>query len=100
MPKQTKQMLQDGVVADESGFIRISVWGVDLIENVEEDSPLILSNVVISTIVDKNIGTNDKFYWKVAFFMYMEMFNFRSQSCKVASKPKPHRGLGTRLPSP
>ena len=25
----------------------------------------------------KNIGTNDKFYRKVAFFMYTEMFNFR-----------------------
>ena len=83
-------MLQDGVVADESGFIRISVWGVDFIENVEEDSPLILSNVVISTMVDKNISTNDKFYWKVAFLMYTEMFNFSSQSCKVASTPKRH----------
>ena len=48
------------------------------------------------TIVDKNVGTNDKFYWKVAFLMYTEMFNFRSQSRKAASKPKPHRGLGTR----
>ena len=31
--------------------------------------------------------------------MYTEMFNFRPQSWKAASKPKPHRGLGTRLPS-
>ena len=51
------------------------------------------------TIVDKNIGTNDKSYRKVAFHMYTEMFNFRSQSRKAASKSKPHRGLGTRLPS-
>ena len=73
-------MLQDGVVADESGFIRISVWGVDLIENIEADSLLILSNMVISTIMDKNIGTNDKFYRKVAFLMYTEMFNFSSKT--------------------
>ena len=53
----------------------------------------------LSTIVDKTIGTNDKFYRKVAFLMYTEMFNFRSQSGKAASKSKPHRGLGTRLPS-
>ena len=36
---------------------------------------------------------------KVAFLMYTEMVNFRSQSRKAASKLKPHRGLGTRLPS-
>ena len=52
-----------------------------------------------TTIVNKNIGTNDKFYRKVAFLMYTEMFNFRPQSRKAAPKPKPHRGLGTRLPS-
>ena len=50
-------------------------------------------------IMDKNIGTNDKFYRKVAFLIYMEMFNFRPQSRKAASKPKPHLELGTRLPS-
>ena len=33
-----------------------------------------------STILDKNIGTNNKFYRKVACLMYTEMFNFRSQS--------------------
>ena len=42
---------------------------------------------------------NDKFYRKVAFLMYTEMVNFRPQSRKAASKQKPHRGLGTRLPS-
>ena len=46
----------------------------------------------------KNIGTNDKFYRKAAFLMYTEMVNFRPQSLKAASKLKPHRGLGTRLP--
>ena len=32
------------------------------------------------TILDKNNGTNDKFYRKVAILMYTEMFNFRPQS--------------------
>ena len=53
----------------------------------------------IGTIPHKNNETNDKFYWKVAFLMYTEMVNFRPQSWKTASKLKPHRGLGTRLPS-
>ena len=26
------------------------------------------------------------------------MFNFRPQSLKASSKPKPHRGLGTTIP--
>ena len=30
--------------------------------------------------VDKNNGTNDKFYRKIAILMYTEMFNFRPQS--------------------
>ena len=30
---------------------------------------------IFHTIVDKNNGTNDKFYRKVAFLMYTEMFN-------------------------
>ena len=37
-------------------------------------------SIVQSTIVDKNKGTNDKFYQKVAILMYTEMFNFRPQS--------------------
>ena len=32
-----------------------------------------------TTIVDKNNGTNDKFYRKVAILMYTEMFNFRPE---------------------
>ena len=40
-----------------------------------------------TTSVDKNNGTNDKFYRKVAILMYTEMFNHTE-------------GLGTRLPSP
>ena len=51
------------------------------------------------TTMDKNNEKNDKFYRKVAFLMYTEMVNFRSQSLKAASKLKPDRGLGTRLPS-
>ena len=31
---------------------------------------------------------NDKFYRKVAFFMYTEMVNFRPQSLKTALKLK------------
>ena len=58
-----------------------------------------LNYLVLPTIPQKNIETNDKFYRKVAFLMYMEMVNFRPQSLKAASKLKPHRGLGTRLPS-
>ena len=52
-----------------------------------------------STTLDKNNEKNDKFYRKVAFPMYTEMVNFRPQSLKAASKLKPDRGLGTRLPS-
>ena len=48
----------------------------------------------------KNNEKNDQFYRKVAFLMYSERVNFRPQSWKEASKLKPHRGLGTRLPSP
>ena len=29
----------------------------------------------VATIVVKNNETNDKFYWCLAFLMYMEMFN-------------------------
>ena len=32
-----------------------------------------------TTSVDKNNGTNAKFYRKVATLMYTEMFNFRPQ---------------------
>ena len=48
----------------------------------------------------KNNETNDKFYRKVAFPRYTESVKFMSQSRGTASKLKPHRGLGTRLPSP
>ena len=54
----------------------------------------------VTTIVVKNNETNDKFYRKVAFPRYTESFKFMSQSRETASKLKPHRGLGTRLPSP
>ena len=47
----------------------------------------------------KNNEKSDKFYRKVAFVMYTEMVNFRHQSWKAASNLKPHRGLGTRLPT-
>ena len=52
-----------------------------------------------TTTMDKNNEKNDKFYRKVAFPMYTEMVNFRPQIWKAASKLKPERGLGTRLPS-
>ena len=58
-----------------------------------------MSNIVGTTTMDKNNEKNDKFYRKVAFLMYTEMVNFRPQSWKAASKLKPDRGLGTRLPS-
>ena len=54
----------------------------------------------IPTIVVKNNETNGKFYRKVAFPRYTESVKFMSQSRETASKLKPHRGLGTRLPSP
>ena len=53
----------------------------------------------MATSIHRNNGTNDKFYRKVAFLMYTEMFNFKPQSLKAASKPKPHQGMGTMLPS-
>ena len=55
---------------------------------------------VEATIRCTNNEKNDQFYRKVAFLMYSERVNFRPQSWKEASKLKPHRGLGTRLPSP
>ena len=51
------------------------------------------------TIMCTNNEKNDQFYRKVTFLMYPERVNFRPQSWKEASKLKPHRGLGTRLPS-
>ena len=51
------------------------------------------------TIMCTNNEKNDQFYQKVAFLMYPEWVNFRPQRWKEASKLKPHRGLGTRLPS-
>ena len=55
---------------------------------------------MMSTIMCTNNEKNYQFYRKVAFLMYSERVNFRPQSWKEASKLKPHRGLGTRLPSP
>ena len=67
---------------------------------LESCKPFLLAhNPILSAIPQKNIGTNDKFYRKAAFLMYTEMVNFRPQNLKAASKLKPHRGLGTRLPS-
>ena len=57
-------------------------------------------SIQLATIVVKNNETNDKFYRKVAFPRYTESVKFMSQSREAASKLKPHRGLGTRLPSP
>ena len=34
----------------------------------------------LSIIIHKNNETNYKFYWKVAFIMYMEMVSFRPKS--------------------
>ena len=53
----------------------------------------------VPTSTDKNNETNENIYQKVAFLMYTEIVNFRSQSLETASKLKPHRGLGTKLPS-
>ena len=60
----------------------------------------ICAKVAVPTIMCTNNEKNDQFYRKVAFLMYSERVNFRPQSWKEASKLKPHRGLGTRLPSP
>ena len=57
------------------------------------------SHCVTAAIIHNNNETNDKFYRTVAFIVYTEMVNFRPQSCKSASKEKPHRGLGTIFPS-
>ena len=35
---------------------------------------------MLTASMDKNNGTNDKFYRKVAILMYTEMLNFRPQS--------------------
>ena len=58
-----------------------------------------LDDRIIATIMCTNNEKNDQFYRKVAILMYSEMVNFRPQSWKEASKLKPHRGLGTSLPS-
>ena len=59
----------------------------------------VMKDVMNATIMCTNNEKNDQFYRKVAFLMYSERVNFRPQSWKEASKLKPHRGLGTRLPS-
>ena len=59
-----------------------------------------ISRASYGTIMCTNNEKNDQFYWKVAFLMYSERVNFRPQNWKEASKLKPHRGLGTRFPSP
>ena len=69
------------------------------VANIETWKKLWVYPEIGTTSVHKNNGTNHKFYLKVAFLMYTEMFNFRPQSWKAASKPKPHWGLGTRLSS-
>ena len=46
-----------------------SISSVSL-QQAEDD--FLTTHVTESTIVDKNNETNDKFYRKVAFFMYME----------------------------
>ena len=45
-------------------------------------------------------GAHGQICAKVAFPRYTESVKFMSQSRETASKLKPHRGLGTRLPSP
>ena len=44
---------------------------------------------LLATILFKNIDKNDKFYGEIAFPVYSERVNFRSQSWKTASKQKP-----------
>ena len=44
----------------------------------ERKTPVVIG--IRSTSVDKNNGTNDKFYRKVAIIMYTKMSNFRLQS--------------------
>ena len=49
-------------------------------KNRGSDAKVYFKDFRPSTSVDKNNGTNDKFYRKVAILMYTEMFNFRPQS--------------------
>ena len=72
---------------------------VEVTETFSEPT-LIMGEGGGDTIMCTNNEKNDQFYRKVAFLMYSERVNFRPQSWKEASKLKPHRGLGTRLPSP
>ena len=72
------------------------------ITNLKNQNPYKLNLVFpkdLYTIMCKNNEKNDQFYRKVEFLMYTERVNFRPQSWKAASKLKPHRRLGTRLPS-
>ena len=71
-----------------------------IIENKLTFNELVKMICEKATIMCTNNEKNDQFYRKVAFLMYSERVNFRPQSWKEASKLKPHRGLGTRLPSP
>ena len=59
----------------------------------------VLNILLATTMPCKNIGTNDKFCRKVALLRYTERLKFMFQSWNSASKQKPHRRLGTRLPS-
>ena len=71
-----------------------------MVENSPPPPQLYSEQKAQSAIMCTNNEKNDQFYRKVAFLMYSERVNFRPQSWKEASKLKPHRGLGTRLPSP
>ena len=64
-------------------------------------------DISIPTIIHKNNETNDKFYRKIAFLTEMvkgyvmegETSEGETSGALTAANQKPHRGLGTRLPS-
>ena len=67
--------------------------------NVSHHIAILCNRGLQSCAKSKNNEKNDKCYRKIAFFMYTEIVNFRPRSWKEASKLKPRRKFGTRLPS-
>ena len=86
-----KSYFQLFISTDERADVRLKLQ-----KQIEKDKE---SRNLVSKIICTNNEKNDQFYRKVAFLMYPERVNFRPQRWKEASKIKPHRGLGTRLPS-
>ena len=64
---KTSRRVRDGIIADKTGHVIISIWG-DLIDLMQEDVPILITNVVtqhfngikLATTADSNISLSPK----------------------------------------